>query len=129
MATKSENEHLHEIDKNLAVLATEFKAYRRESLEKRKQANDRIDEMVEETDSLKREVDKIFKIVTNGLTHKINELYDSRNERRKTDTEHAHDIKLLGVKMTQERRNQVVVGIVNGLISGVFMIIVVLLSR
>jgi len=118
MATKTEINHLHEIDKSLAVLATEFVQYRSESKEKRDEANKRIDGLEEVVGELK-------KVVTNGLTHKVNEIHTQMQERRKSDDSQEHEYRILGIKITQERKT----AIINGLINGGFVVAAVMLSK
>ena len=86
--TKAESATIHNIDKTVALNALQL-TLQGERLE------------------------KLEKIIQNGLTHKTQMLYDwmlKQEEGSAVDDQQAHEISLLGVKMTQERKNQIING-------------------
>ena len=89
---KTQAESIHDIDKALALLILEFRMYR---------------ERVEGLEST----------VKNGLSHKVNDIYEWMLEQKRCEAEtsqQVHETRLLGVKMSLEMRNIIVQSVIGG---------------
>ena len=95
--TKAEAKSIHNIDKSLALLAQQQKFT---------------------SDELSGRVQKIESVVLNGLSHKVHDIYEwmlQQKECQAISDEQVHDVRLLGVKMSLERKNQITQALINGL--------------
>jgi hypothetical protein len=124
--TKSELQLLHSIDTKVEILT------------------DRQQKQFESTDRLKIDVKELKRTVyENGLNSRVKELHEWMQEQRaavkvqerekvelaKQDDQQEHEIKLLGFKMTQERKSQIIIGCITGGFSLFGIIISTLLSK